>query len=116
MDMSYEEHPGCLIVEINAPEVDITVSEEFKENVIALYESQSARNLTLDLKKVSFMDSKAIGAMVAIRKAVVRRNGTMGLCNLHPHVRKIVQVVTLGAIFDLFETKKDSIETYEGSA
>lgn len=116
MEMRYEERPGCLIVEVQAPEVDITVSEEFKEGVISLYESHNARNLTLDLVNVSFMDSKAIGAMVAIRKAVTRRDGKMGLCNLHPHVRKIVHVVTLGAIFDLFETKKDSIKAYEGQA
>ncbi len=112
MEMRAELFPECLIVEILAPEVDITVSEEFKEGVIALYERHGGVNLVLDLEKTSFMDSKAIGAMVAIRKAVTRNNGKMGLCDLHPHVRKIVHVVTLGAIFDLFESREDARKAY----
>jgi len=112
MEMRAELLSECLVVEILAPEVDITVSEEFKEGVIDLLERHGGRDLILDLAKVSFMDSKAIGAMVAIRKAVNRNGGRMGLCELHPHVRKIVHVVTLGAIFDLFDGVQEGRKAY----
>ncbi len=103
---------ACLCIKVSAGEVDITVAEEFKETVLAAYNARSGKNLLLDLTPVSFMDSKAIGAMVFVRKAVARRGGKMGLCGLHPHVRKIISVVTLGTIFELFADQEEAAKTF----
>ena len=80
--------------------------------LLGRYERSGAADLLLDLADVAFMDSKAIGAMVAVRKAVAAAGGRMGVCSLHPHVAKIVRVVTLGAVFDVFADRAEGLSRY----
>ena len=112
MDLQTELVGGCLVAAVLACEVDHTGSEEFKEAVLARYEAAKALDLLLDLGAVAFMDSKAIGAMVSVRKAVAARGGRMGICRLHPHVDKIIRVVTLGAVFDVFADREAGLARY----
>lgn len=112
MELTANLEDGCLVVTVEAAEVDLTVSEDFKEAVLARYEAGTARDLLLDLGAVHFMDSKAIGAMVSVRKAVAAHGGRMGICGLHPHVDKIIRVVTLGAVFDVFADRAEGLARY----
>ncbi len=112
MRIAAEKHGDCVVVVVEAPEVNLTVSDSFKEAILDSYARHGAADLLLDLRQVNFMDSKAIGAMVAIRKAVAARGGRMGICELHPHVRKVVGVVTLGTIFDIFATLDEARAAY----
>jgi anti-sigma B factor antagonist len=112
MELTASIAGGCLVIEILQAEVDHTVSDEFKDTVLARYEASTARDLLLDFGQVTFMDSKAIGAMVSIRKAVTARGGRIGVCDLHPHVRKIIQVVTLGTLFDAFPDRETALAQY----
>jgi anti-sigma B factor antagonist len=112
MELSTSIAGGCLVIEVLASELDISVSEAFKDAVLERYGTATVRDLLLDLDRVTFMDSKAIGVMVSIRKAVVARGGRLGLCNLHPHVRKIIQVVTLGTLFDAFPDRETALAQY----
>ena len=112
MDLTAELVGGCLVVAVLTPEVDHTGSEDFKDAVLAHYEAAKAADLLLDLGAVNFMDSKAIGAMVSVRKAVAAKGGRMGICRLHPHVDKIIRVVTLGAVFDVFADRASGLARY----
>ena len=109
MELSVTQEGACLVVTVLAAEVDHTVSEEFKDAVLMRYEAANARELILDLARVTCLDSKAIGAMVAMRKAVVGRGGRLGVCNLHPHVEKIIRVVTLGTLFETFPDRETAM-------
>ena len=112
MDLTTELVGGCLVVAVLTPEVDHTGSEDFKDAVLAHFEAARGEDLLLDLGAVNFMDSKAIGAMVSVRKAVAARGGRMGICRLHPHVDKIIRVVTLGAVFDVFADRPEGLARY----
>jgi anti-sigma B factor antagonist len=116
MRVTSEKKGNCVVVEIGEAEVNLTVSDAFKETVLERYASLGGGDLLLDLRQVNFMDSKAIGAMVAIRKAAAARKSRMGICELHPHVRKVVGVVTLGTIFDIFETRAEALAAYGAGA
>jgi anti-sigma B factor antagonist len=102
---------NCVVVEVASVEVNLALAEEFKEAVLERYAALGGGSLLLDLRQLNFMDSKAIGAMVAIRKVVAAQGGRMGICELHPHVRKVVGVVTLGTIFDIYDTLDEALAT-----
>ncbi|EFL52855.1 anti-sigma-factor antagonist [Solidesulfovibrio fructosivorans JJ]] len=110
MDLTTTLHGTCLVVEIHSPEVDHTVSEDFKEAVLARFETSGARELLLDLGPVSFLDSKAIGAMVSVRKTVTAKGGKLGLYGLQPNVAKIIRVVTLGTLFEVYPDLQTALE------
>jgi len=112
MELQTSLHGGCLVVAVGSAEVDLTVSDDFKDTVLARYQAGTAVDLLLDLSAVNFMDSKAIGAMVSVRKAVAANGGRMGICGLHPHVDKIIRVVTLGALFDVFADRDAGLAGY----
>ena len=112
MELSAQLSGTCLVATVGVAEVDHTVSDDFRDALLSRYERAGAVDLLLDLTQVAFMDSKAIGAMVSVRKAVAAKDGRMGLCGLHPHVAKIVRVVTLGAIFDVFADAGQGLAQY----
>lgn len=112
MDLTTRRDGACLVVAVDAAELDLTVSEDFKDAVLDRYRAASATHLLLDLGAVTFMDSKAIGAAVSIRKAVAAGGGRLGLCGLHPHVEKIIRVVTLGTLFDIFPDRETALARY----
>jgi len=112
MELNASLEGGCLLVAVGIAEVDLTVSDDFKEALLARYNAGTAVDLLLDLSAVKFMDSKAIGAMVSVRKAVAAQGGRMGICGLHPHVAKIIRVVTLGAVFDVFADRAEAKAGY----
>jgi anti-sigma B factor antagonist len=114
MRVSTENIGNCVVVDVASAEVDLTVSADFKDSVLDAYDRHGPGNLLLGLGQVRFMDSKAIGAMVSINKVVQRQGGRMAICDLHPHVQKIVDVVTLGTIFDVFGTRQEALEMFCG--
>ncbi|MEL7639483.1 MAG: STAS domain-containing protein [Solidesulfovibrio sp.] len=109
MDLTMGLEGTCLLVEVLAPEVDHTVSEEFKDAVLLRFETSKARDVLLDLGRVAFLDSKAIGAMVTMRKAAAGRGGRLGIFGLHPHVEKIIRVVTLGTLFEAYPDRETAL-------
>lgn len=112
MDLRIMREGACLTVAVAEAEVDLRVSDDFRDAVVEAYERSGARHLLLDLGAVSFVDSKAIGAMVAIRKTVASAGGRVGLCGLNPHVAKLIRVVTLGTIFDVFGDREAGLDAY----
>jgi len=112
MDLAATREGACLVVVVGDAEVDLRVSDDFRDAALDAYERSGARHLLLDLGAVSFVDSKAIGAMVAIRRAVAANGGRLGLCGLHPHVEKLIRVVTLGTLFDAFDSREEALARY----
>ena len=112
MELSAQLSGTCLVATVGVSEVDHTVSDDFRDALLSRYERAGAVDLLLDLTQVAFMDSKAIGAMVSVRKAVAAQGGRMGICGLHPHVAKINRVVTLGAVFDVFADRAEAKAGY----
>ncbi|WP_428562571.1 MAG: STAS domain-containing protein [Solidesulfovibrio sp. DCME] len=115
MDLTTRLVGTCFLVEVGDREVDHTVSEEFKDAVLLRYETSGARDLLIDLGQVTFLDSKAIGAMVTMRKAAGGRGGRLGICSLHPHVEKIIRVVTLGTLFEAYPDRETAVERLCGA-
>lgn len=102
MEVRSSEENGVLVVRPLLEQFDYTVCDDIKATLEKLMDNTSASGLVVDLGEVSFMDSKAIGIMVAVRNRAKKKRLRFALCSLHPYVRKIINVVTLDTIFDTF--------------
>jgi anti-anti-sigma factor len=102
MQLDWKAEKGCLVLVPQVRSIDFAVSDDFRQAAVARIEAGSATCVVIDLAAVEFIDSSAIGAFVALQKLVERRGGRFALADLHPHVDKIIQVVTLGTIFEIF--------------
>ena len=85
-------HPQ--VTQLNAP-----VAPEFRKQAGAIVE-RGDRNLVLDLSGVEFIDSTALGAIVAILK-LVDPVGHLALCCASETVRAMLEVTRMTRIFPL---------------
>ncbi len=99
-----------LVVRPRVEKLDFTVCGTLKSDVNDLLRAGRQSKLLIDMQDVSFIDSMSIGALVTLRKAVLDNGGRMALCGLHPFVAKILAVVTVNVIFDVFENEQDALK------
>jgi anti-anti-sigma factor len=99
---------GVLVVEINLTELDDYTTDLFRPAVMeALGDNPS--NVILDLSKVIYMSSAALGALVAIRKYLKKHSKRLCLVNVTPTVTKVFAVTGLTGLFPAFTNLKRAI-------
>lgn len=103
MDVSitpqFDEELNCWNVVLSG-EFDIFNATDLKTTLTELTKEKNA-DLTIDCAAVSFMDSTALGALVAVLKNVKTYDGKMTLENLKPGVYKLFKITNLDKIFVL---------------
>ncbi len=70
------------------------------------------KNILLNLKGVSHIDSSGIGEMVGCFTTVTRRGGAMKLSSLPAKINDILQVTQLITVFDVFDNEAEAIATF----
>lgn len=68
--------------------------------------NEGVSTILLDLQNVTFINSSAIGALVAMHKVVHGRNGTLSLCSMRKQVSLVLQLSRMDQIFDIFADRK----------
>jgi len=69
--------------------------------------AEGVKTILVDLQDVSFMNSSAIGALVATLKAVRAGGGEMVLCSLHDQVRIIFELTKMDQIFKIYADRQE---------
>jgi anti-sigma B factor antagonist len=110
MELQIKNVGDCKVVDVLEDVVDYTSCEDLKTRLVDVIEAGDVRAMVIDLERVTFMDSKAIGSLVSIRKAILKQGGVLGLCGLHPYVKKIITMVTLNTIFEVYDDKEQALE------
>ena len=77
-----------------------TNSAYFKELVRARLPPEHLA-VEVDCSKIAFIDSKGLGALVALYKDLKSREGIVRLLNLQPAVRQFLELVQLQKIFEM---------------
>lgn len=92
----------------------ITLGDEsaLLRNTIRDVVSGGTRNLLLNLSQVPFIDSSGIAELVNAIVAVRREGGDVKLLNLTRKVRNTVEILKLGAIFELFDDEAAAVKAF----
>ena len=86
---------------------DIELRQNIEDSVAA-----GRKNILLNLKGVSHIDSSGIGEMVGCFTTVARKGGKMKLLNLTQKINDILQVTQLITVFDVFDNEADAIKSF----
>jgi anti-anti-sigma factor len=76
---------------------------------LATEEMQEVPLLVLDLTRVDFCDSSALGAFVSIHRRRSDAGHRFALTGIQPEVRRILQITRLTSILPLHETLKEAL-------
>ncbi len=71
-----------------------------------------SRNLLINLKDVSTIDSSGVGELVSSYTTVTNRGGTLRLLNIPPKVMDILQITQLITVFDSFDSEDEAVESF----
>ena len=97
------------IIELEG-EVDVYTAPQLKQQMISLLES-GARELVVDLTKVDYLDSTALGVLIGGLKRLRERDGNMVLVCPSPRIRRVFEITGLDKIFDIFNVQQEAMES-----
>jgi anti-sigma B factor antagonist len=103
-----EQNGEIIIIE---PKGSLVGGEETDElrNAVAESVEKGNKKLIVDLGKVTYMNSTAIGALVSAHTSYVNRKGKIVLCNVNKNINNIFVVTKLSMIFQVADTRPDAI-------
>lgn len=101
MQVREEKHGDVIVLQPSVSQLNAPVAGAFKAQIAAIVE-RGDRHLILDLQNVEFVDSTALGAIVAILK-MVDPSGHLLLCGASPTVRAMMEVTRMTRIFPLHD-------------
>jgi len=74
--------------------------------------SAGRRNLVLDLKRVDYIDSTGLGALVMMATSARKNGGNVKLLNLNRRNIELLVMTRLATAFEIFADEQDAINSF----
>jgi anti-sigma B factor antagonist len=103
-----------IVVFVLHGEVDLHVSPELRARLTAAIES-GAPGVVVDLSRVTFLDSMALGVLLGALKLLRARGGELHLVVPTPELRRIFELTLLDEVFALARTRQEAFAAVAGS-
>lgn len=91
---------GVLLAELDG-ELDLDCADTVRDTLAAAATGTGCRSLVVDVSRLSFIDSYALGALVSARNTAAAAGVTLSLAEPSPPVRKAIEVTGLAEVFGL---------------
>jgi len=105
MNVKKQNINDLVLLTIVDKDANLTKSENFKQLVFKEIEA-GTKKIIISFEHVEYLDSSFLGALVAILKNLVPKEGKMTLIELNNDIRNLFELTRLDKIFDL----KNSLE------
>jgi len=103
--MELKETQSGVPVIVLEGEVDVYTAPQLKLQMIALLE-KDAKKVVINLEKVDYLDSTALGVMIGGLKRMREKGGNISLVCPSPRIRRIFEITGLDRIFDIRNTEE----------
>lgn len=97
IDSHMDEVKNAWMISVSG-EIDIFNSVQFKTKLLELIESHNI-NLCINCRDLEYIDSTALGALVAVLKNVKSYGGEIRLKHLKPNLDKLFKITNLNKVF-----------------
>ena len=99
IDSDFDSSSNSWLVKING-EVDLFNSNDMKSKLLSLL-SQKQANLIIECGGLEYIDSTALGALVAVLKNAKEYGCDVVLENVKPNIEKLFRITNLDKVFGL---------------
>jgi anti-sigma B factor antagonist len=97
------------VIEVKGSLVGGEETDELRRHVADFIE-QGNRKLIIDLSKVTYLNSTAIGVLVSAHTTYSRNKGQVKLCGINKNINNIFVITKLTMVFDVCETRDDAVK------
>lgn len=80
---------------------DFNAHREFREAVDKAMQLEGVREIQVDMFKVAYLDSSALGMLLMLRDKAQSRNLSVQLANCSPGVRQVLEIANFGKLFSI---------------
>jgi anti-anti-sigma factor len=95
-------------------ELDFQEIEAGATVVLAFLNRMPARNVVVDLCRMDYSGSTALGFFIRLSKAVKDRGGRMALCNVSPREKEVLKGVHLDEMWCTYDSRQRALEAVRG--
>jgi anti-sigma B factor antagonist len=110
METTVNRRDGVTII-IPDGELDVYTSPSLKD-IINQEIGQGHLKVVINLKKVTYLDSSALGVLVSGLKAIRRKKGSLKLSDLTESVEKVFQLTRLSKFFEIYDSEDGAVISF----
>lgn len=107
MEIAVEQVENVAIVEIPVEELDASNAGELKHDMAPVLEANA--KLVIDLRRVRFVDSSGLGAILSCLRLLGAKGGELKLCGMTKQVRAAFELVRMHRIFDILPSRDEAV-------
>jgi anti-sigma B factor antagonist len=111
MEIPIERSQSITIAEIPVNELDASNAGDLKSAMAQILDHSS--NVILDVKRMQFIDSSGLGAVLSCLRQAGAKGGDLKLCCMTSQVRAAFELVRMHRIFDIFETRDEAVSAFK---
>ncbi|MFC3169984.1 MULTISPECIES: STAS domain-containing protein [Paracoccus] len=93
------ETEAQMVVIVDEARIDAAIATRFKDRLREIV-LRGRKPVQLDMRRVDFMDSSGLGAMIAVRKALPEALPLV-LDGLTPNVERVFRLTRMDGVFDI---------------
>jgi len=84
---------------------------ELRQAVAGFLDREYAK-LIIDLSKVTYLNSTAIGVLVSAHTAYTRKGWQIKICGLNANINNIFVITKLTLVFDVSDSREEAIKSF----
>lgn len=107
MQFSTQTHRATTLVTPDATRLDASTAPALRDMLLGCLDA-GAQDLVLDLTGVTFLDSSALGALIAAAKRA-GRNGPFSVCGVQPAVARLFALTHMDRVFKVHPSKAEAL-------
>ena len=98
------------VIEVKGSLVGGEETDELR-SAVADFVEQGNKKLVIDLSKVTYLNSTAIGVLVQAHTTYTRNKGQVKLCGINTNINNIFVITKLTMVFDVAETRDEAVKS-----
>jgi anti-sigma B factor antagonist len=103
-----KDEPSHLLIEIAISEANLDNADKFKTQVTKLLDRHK-KSIIIDLKRVEYIDSSFLGALVAILKHAIAMKLEIILVGLTKDINDLLLLIRLDKVFKIYSNYQDAL-------
>jgi len=111
MEIKLKETDGVVLFDIEG-EIDLYNAPALKNEIKKKIEEQKY-NIVINLRRVSYIDSSGIGALISSLSNLKKYQGGLKIVNVTGSVKKVFELTKLTSFFEIFDDEESAINSFK---
>jgi anti-sigma B factor antagonist len=109
--IKHDHNEGIDVLTLRGQFIGGEETDNLRASLTQVAEQQS-NNLIVNLGEVSYLNSTALGVLIAAHANFMKRGGRIALCNISKSIENIFVITKLTMVFEIHQTMEEAILSF----